>query len=554
MANSFEPQLPNRNTVDIPADKSVDFKKQIAEESTNNINAADSFWENEIFDKYNNPDIKIRELSCISFNYSILLFNYIPSVKLFEFNSLCWDEARNLLHDAGFAKRKLGNVYIYIQQVGCIIKEVTPEIMRNFVTRFIESIKEDFAFKHWGIRYTIPIGAVREIYLKNSNKVINSSWLEHLQIHETPLLKDTADKINIPFKNCIVTISKDGRSAQNWSKSLPFCVWEDQIIDHDFNFFYDFSDSHFYKFLRNVTNNDDKRLITMKTGIGYLLHHHFSESEGQAVILYDENVTDIDTPMGGSGKGLIVNAIKQVRRVSKIDGKSLEPTNRFRWEPVTVSTQIVWIDDVKPTFDFSLLHSNLTDGWTVERKFLSQFLIPAEDSPKTVICSNSILKGGGTTNKRRQFAIELNDYYSKQLINGDEKPIEDTHGCIFFGKSWSLEDWNSFFMVMLDCAQEYLKNGLVHFKGINIELNRFRQITDSDFASWVNGQEFELGNKYQTKGYYQSFVFLHYGSDTRQFTQRKFTSYLKYFADWKGWKFKLSPSNGVAHFMFQKSS
>ena len=54
MANSFEPQLPNRNTVDIPADKSVDFKKQIAEESTNNINAADSFWENEIFDKYNN--------------------------------------------------------------------------------------------------------------------------------------------------------------------------------------------------------------------------------------------------------------------------------------------------------------------------------------------------------------------------------------------------------------------------------------------------------------------------------------------------------------------
>jgi hypothetical protein len=37
--------------------------------------------------------------------------------------------------------------------------------------------------------------------------------------------------------------------------------------------------------------------------------------------------------------------------------------------------QVVWIDDIKPDFDFSLLHSNLTDGWTIERKNLPQFLM-----------------------------------------------------------------------------------------------------------------------------------------------------------------------------------
>jgi hypothetical protein len=41
----------------------------------------------------------------------------------------------------------------------------------------------------------------------------------------------------------------------------------------------------------------------MTTGIGYLMHHYFRESEGQAVILYDESITDLNTPMGGSGKG-----------------------------------------------------------------------------------------------------------------------------------------------------------------------------------------------------------------------------------------------------------
>lgn len=67
----------------------------------------------------------------------------------------------------------------------------------------------------------------------------------------------------------------------------------------------------------------------MKTAIGYLLHFYCRESEGQAVIFYDEAVTDTRTPMGGTGKGVLMSAIKAIRNVAKIDGKHFKSENRF---------------------------------------------------------------------------------------------------------------------------------------------------------------------------------------------------------------------------------
>jgi hypothetical protein len=288
----------------------------------------------------------------------------------------------------------------------------------------------------------------------------------------------------------------------------------------------------------------------MATGIGYLLHHHFRESEGQAVLFYDESITDIKTPMGGSGKGLIINAVKQVRNVTKVDGKHLANDNRFRWELVTPSTQIVWLDDVKSDFDFSILHTNLTDGWTIERKYLSQFVIDPQDSPKTVICSNSIIQGGGSTNRRRQFIIELSDFYSKQIIKGDEKPVEQTHGCIFFNKTtWQANEWNMFFSLMLDCAYQYLNSGLVHSSGINVEINRFRQATSEDFAEWVIDQDFEKNIQYETANYFKEFVSMYYG-DNLSIGQRTFTGWIKEYARYKRWKFDRKQSNGTTYFLF----
>ena len=132
--------------------------------------------------------------------------------------------------------------------------------------------------------------------------------------------------------------------------------------------------------------------------------------------------------MGGTGNGLIANAIKQLRNIAKVDGKLLNTTNRFKFELVNPDSQIVWIDDPKKDFEFETLFSCLTDGWTIERKYLPQFFIKPEDSPKVLICSNVVLNRKGTSNKRRQFIVELNDYYSSKFVTGNESPIEEEHG------------------------------------------------------------------------------------------------------------------------------
>ena len=504
----------------------------------------------DIYSRYGTDSEGVQYLTQLSFGYGILYFKYDKNIKSFVLTSLVWDEVRNILHRSGFRKRKVGRDFLFIQKNGGKISEVSPEIMRNEMTLYVEEIKEPVCFSYKGQQYQIPPAAIRETYFKNSNNIFNAVWLQHLQIHNDPIFKDTATEMYFFFKNGIVTVSKDEIKTDDWKSVSGYCIWEDQVIQHNFNYVENTTASHFYKFLNNVTNSDPNRLKTMYTGIGYLLHHHFRESEGQAVVFYDETITDTSKPMGGSGKGLIVNAIKQVKNVSKVDGKHLDSGNRFRWEMIKPSTQVVWIDDIKPDFDFGMLHSNLTDGWTVERKHLSQFLIEPKDSPKTVICSNSIIKGGGTTNQRRQFTIELSDFYSRQIIKGNEKPIEQTHGCIFFSNSdWDSNEWDMFFSFMMNCAGDYLNKGLISFSGVNIELNRFRQATDEDFAAWVMNQEFEATKKYETKKYLDDFLKIYYG-DTHQIGQRKFTGYLKCFAAFKGWSFAVKQSNCISYFIF----
>lgn len=72
-----------------------------------------------------------------------------------------------------------------------------------------------------------------------------------------------------------------------------------------------------------------------------------------------------------------------------------------------------------------------------------------------MICSNTILENKGASNLRRQFTVELSDYYSKRLVNGTETPISDEHGGDLFSDNWDFEEWNLFYSFMLDCVKHY---------------------------------------------------------------------------------------------------
>jgi hypothetical protein len=252
--------------------------------------------------------------------------------------------------------------------------------------------------------------------------------------------------------------------------------------------------------------------------------------------------------MGGTGKGLIANALKQLRNIAKVDGKLLNPTNRFKFELVNPDTQIVWIDDPKKDFEFETLFSCLTDGWTVERKYLPQFFIKPEDSPKVLICSNVVLNRKGTSNKRRQFIVELNDYYSSKFVTGNESPIEEEHG-ILFKESWLDDDWNTFYSFMLDNIMLYLKKGLITYETKNVEANFLIQSTDEDFVEFMDNQKFKIGEWYDTKTLFEKFINSYYDGGTK-LQQRGFTNWIKLYAKCTNLTYEHSSSGGICKFSF----
>jgi hypothetical protein len=421
------------------------------------------------------------------------------------------------------------------------------------MTAYVETFKTDMSFEFQGTQYQIPYEAIRETYLKQSNNIFNEVWLEHLQTHDAKVLKDSKTETLLFFRNVLVIITKEGVKAKPWNEVHDFCIWEKQQIPQDFEYDSNSDNCQFARFIRNVTGQQIERTAAMRSAIGYLMNYDFKPSGGQAVVLYDESITDSAAPQGGSGKGLLANALKQVRDVVKVDGKHLDAGNRFKWESLTPSTQVAWLDDVKSDFDFSMLFSNLTDGWTVERKYLSQFQIPVKDSPKVLICSNSIIKGQGSSHVRRQFTYELSDHYSKQIIRGDESPIEKEHGGLFFSTDWAVTEWNQFFSVMCDCAWLYLKGGIILPKPINIEYNRLKQSTNEDFVEWCEGQSFITGKRYQTRELFIDFQNTYYGQGS-SFYQRTFTTWIKCYGNYNGWETQINQANGLPYFLFNSKS
>src|SRR5690625_7176873 len=92
----------------------------------------------------------------------------------------------------------------------------------------------------------------------------------------------------------------------------------------------------------------------------------------------------------------------------------------------------------------------------IEQKHRDEFFISAEDSPKIVIASNTVLANEGTTNKRRQFIIEFSDHYSRHIKNGTEEPIRDEHGCMLCTDDWDEAEWKKFDTCMIRCGKSYL--------------------------------------------------------------------------------------------------
>jgi hypothetical protein len=299
---------------------------------------------------------------------------------------------------------------------------------------------------------------------------------------------------------------------------------------------------NYRQFIRNICGDDDGRVESMESTIGFLLHAYKNLSFCPAVILNDEVISD--NPEGGTGKGLFMNALARMKKVVTIDGKSFTFERSFAYQLVSADTQILVFDDVKKYFDFERLFSVVTEGLTLEKKNKDAIKIPFSKSPKIAITTNYAIKGSGNSFARRKWELELHQYYTKAFTPLDE------FGKLMFG-DWNDDDWCEFDNYMIGCLKSYLHTGLVRSKFVNLKIRQLSAETAHDFIEWcglVEGQPknntLETGIRLYKNELYNDFVneYPDYGPKSKMTISR--TKFYKWLVAYGLFKYGIAPEEG----------
>jgi len=448
-----------------------------------------------------------------------------------------------LLNHLGVYSKKVFNADVFVRKIDNVIEEVSVKAIKEVLNYYLNQLPS-LSVEFDGLFEEFTREAQIETFYKQTHLVINESFLGYLDKDESEILTDTGDCAYIPFQNGVIEVSKEAVIKTEFAELRDKVVWRNNIIPREIG--NRSVGGHFAKFISNVCKDDPKRINSLKSAIGYLLHSYHHSSGGQMVLLYDEMITDLNNPQGGTGKGLIANAVSSIRHTVKIDGKKFRGDNRFDFQEVDFATRILWLDDVSKFVDIDRFNSITTDGFNIEKKFKDSLKIPAVNSPKILICSNIILDCTGTTRKRRQFIVELAPYYSSRIGTGIEEPIIQTHGSRFFSDEWDEEEWNLFYWYMVDCLSLYFKDGLVYTESINVVENRSRQLIGEEFFNWAKEQNFEKGKEYSTTKMFEDYREL-YEKGNEKFLQRTFSNKLKAFFNLKDLKLEFfTKPNGVS--------
>lgn len=377
-------------------------------------------------------------------------------------------------------------------------------------------------------------------YCAGYQNLFSENLLAMLETVELMMLKDTKFKSYLAFENGILEITKNEVKLIDYIDVNGY-VWESQIINRPWETLADFENE--YKiFINNISN---KEPLAVECVIGYLLSTYKNKMNNKAIILNDEVISE--NPEGGTGKGLFVQGLRQIRRVSILDGKSFDDKKSFPYQTVSQETQVLVFDDVKKNFDFESKFSLVTEGMTLERKNKDAIRLKVEDSPKMVISTNYAIRGEGNSHDRRRFELEIAQYYGKNLTPYDE-----------FGKQlfddWELEEFLKFDNYMVYCLQSYLKNGLVKQNAKNLKMRKFIAETSMELFEWISDAEnCPLGIRNDKRIYFNKFTD-EYQDFKRYLTQKKFNIWVQKYCNFQGLEYSEGISNGERWFMIGNES
>ena len=375
---------------------------------------------------------------------------------------------KQFLEDNGFYKYcpEGSKNYVFVKVTNNLIDHTSEKEIKDFILSYLLELDDISVYN----------------YFADNTRFFKEEFLSLLSTIDIYFIEDSKDSSYLYYRNCAVKITKDGITPIDYL-DLGGYVWKDHVIDRNFNLCSVTGKCDFKKFISNINGADENRVRSMESTLGFLMHGYKNLSFCPAVILNDEVISD--NPEGGTGKGLIMNALSKMKKLVVIDGKSFAFEKSFAYQLVSADTQILCFDDVKKHFDFERLFSVVTEGLTLEKKNKDAIKIPFAKSPKIAITTNYAIKGAGNSFARRKWELELHQYYSKNFTPLDE------FGKLMFG-DWNDDDWCEFDNYMIGCLKSYLNTGLVKSKFVNLKIRQLSAETCHEFIEWcglVEGQD-----------------------------------------------------------------
>ena len=383
---------------------------------------------------------------------------------------------KQFLEDNGFYKYcpEGGKNYVFVKVTNNLIDHTDEKSIKDFILNYLLEL-DDLSIYN---------------YFADQTRFFREEFLTLLSTIDIYFIEDNKDTSYLYFRNCAVKVTKKEITIIDYI-DLGGYVWKDHVINRNFTTCND--DTDYKVFIFNICKGEEDRKLSMESTIGFMMHGHKNLSYCPAVILNDEVISD--NPEGGTGKGIFMNALSQMKKVVTIDGKAFAFERSFAYQLVSADTQILVFDDVKKHFDFERLFSVVTEGMTLEKKNKDAIKIPFSKSPKIAITTNYAIKGSGNSFARRKWELELHQHYNK-----NNTPLDEFNK-LFFG-DWNDDEWCAFDNYMINCLQGYLNTGLVQSKFVNLKKRQLSAETCHDFIEWcglLNGSEANLNLRIDTK-------------------------------------------------------
>ena len=404
-------------------------------------------------------------------------------------------------------------------------------------TNFLDNISE-FQMKD-NVMNNLLVNDEIDVFnlVASQTSLFTHQYLSMIETADVLIQRDSKEFALIYYQNTAVKILKDKIELIDYN-DLDGHIWNDQVIKRDY-VDTDHHNSMFRSFVWFISGQDVERYNTMKSIIGYLLHSHKTSADNKAIILNDEVMSD--NPNGGSGKGILTNAISQMKKISTIDGKTFDFNKSFPYQTVSTDCQVLAFDDVKKNFNFESLFSVITEGITIEYKGKDAVKLPIKDSPKVLITTNYTIKADGGSFERRMFEVELSSYFGAH-----HSPL-DEFGCMLFD-DWEPEEWSSFDKYMINCLQYFLKNGLVNSDQINLKIKKLNNQTAKEFVEWMDSKEkFENNQRIYYKEWYEKFK-NEYKDFEKWLTQRMFNDWIMKYFQFNNIKLGKGKTNGIRYY------